>query len=153
MAEARGELQDDDATATAGKGGSAATADVELVAAEVNEAVLQQMLDMGFGNNRAIRAIYNSGGESVDAAIAWVADHENDLDIDEPLMVPKATAKKILSPEEAKAQALELIRKAKEKREAEERETERLREVERVRTENGGFFILFYVFDYLVNYL
>jgi len=130
MAEARADLND------GGAGGAATNAtatEAELVAAEVNEALLQQMLDMGFGNNRAIRAIYSSGGESVDAAIAWVADHENDTGLDEPLMVPKATAKTKLSPEEAKLQASELIRKAKEKREAEERETERLRELERVR--------------------
>jgi uncharacterized UBP type Zn finger protein len=129
MAEARAELNDGDATAPA----ATATAEAELVPAEVNESLLQQMADMGFGNNRAIRAIYSSGGESIDAAIAWVAEHENDADLDEPLMVPKATAKQKLTPEEAKTQALELIRKAKEKREAEERETERLREVERVR--------------------
>lgn len=134
MAEARAELNDGGAaTDTKGAAGSSTTTEAELVAAEVNEALLQQMLDMGFDKNRAIRAIYSSGGESVDNAIAWVADHENDRDIDEPLLVPKATAKTKLSPEEAKSQALELIRKAKEKREAEERETERLREVERVR--------------------
>jgi transcription initiation factor TFIIIB Brf1 subunit/transcription initiation factor TFIIB len=132
MAEARADLNDGGA-ATADRGGTSVATEAELVAAEVNESLLQQMLDMGFANNRALRAIYSSGGESIDAAIAWVADHENDVDIDEPLMVPKATAKKKLSPEEAKSQALELIRKAKEKREAEERETERLREVERVR--------------------
>jgi UBX domain-containing protein 1/4 len=132
MAEARAELHDDTPSATATTTADTKDAAAELVAAEVNEDLLQQMVDMGFHRNRAIRAIYSSGGESVDAAIAWVADHENDVDIDEPLLVPKATAKKILSPEEAKAQALELIRKSKEKREAEERETERLRELERV---------------------
>ena len=133
MAEARGELVGDDAGgAGANASGEDKGADAELVPAEVDESLLQQMMDMGFERNRAVRAIYNSGGEAVDAAIAWLADHEDDMDLDEPLMVPKATSKKKLSPEEAREQAKELIRKVKEKREAEERETERLREQERV---------------------
>ena len=106
--------------------------DQDLVVAEVDETLLQQLLDMGFERNRAVRAIYNSGGDAADAAVAWLADHEGDADLDEVLMVPKATAKRKLSPEEAKEQAAELMRKAKMKREAEEREAERVRELSRV---------------------
>jgi len=38
---------------------------------------------------RATRALYNSGGESLEAAIGWLEEHGEDADIDEPLMVPK----------------------------------------------------------------
>lgn len=130
MAEARAELGVVEVGASASAENKGA--DAELVPAEVDESLLQQMLDMGFERNRSLRAIYNSGGEAVDLAVAWLADHEGDTDLDEPLMVPKATSKQKLSPEEAREQAKELIRKVKEKREAEERETERLRELERV---------------------
>lgn len=112
-----------------------ATTDTEdhLVPAEVDDQLLDQLTQMGFERNRAIRAIYSSGGDSVESAIVWIDEHQDDIDIDEPLMVPKSTAKEKLTPEEAKFQAQDLIRKAKERREAEEKERERLRELERVR--------------------
>ena len=120
MAAARAELGEEDAAAS-GKP-AAPTEPEELIPAEVDEALVEQMLSMGFERNRSVRAIYSSGGESVDAAVTWLADREADADLDEPLLVPKATAKKKLSVEEARAQAQELLRKAKERREAEERE-------------------------------
>jgi len=129
MAEARAELHGDADTAP----GSSGPAPEELVPAEVDETIVEQMMQMGFGRNRSVRAIYSSGGSSIDAAVTWLADHEADEDVDSPLMVPKATAKKKLTPEEAKEQAQELFRKAKERRDAEEKERERLRERERVR--------------------
>lgn len=137
MAEARGKAREEDGSGV-GEPPQAPTTDQttlseELIPAEVDEALLSQLLDMGFGRNSAIRAIYSSGGESVDAAVAWLTEHEDDVDMDDPLMVPKSSAKKKLSPEEAKAQALELMRRAKEKREAEERDRERQRELERIR--------------------
>jgi len=128
MAEARADL-----TSEAAPSAGAAAAPEELVPAEVDESLVEQLLQMGFQRNRAVRAVYNSGGESIDAAVAWLGDHDEDADIDTPLLVPKATAKKKLSPDEAKAQAEQLIRKARERREAEERERERLREKERLR--------------------
>jgi hypothetical protein len=128
MATARAELADGDAAAAA-----AAAAPDDLVPAEVNEALVAILVEMGFGRNRAVRAVYSSGGDSADAAVAWLGDHEGDADLDEELRVPAATSRAKLSPEEARAQAAELLRRAKARREAEERERERLREQERVR--------------------
>lgn len=108
----------------------------ELVPVEVPQQMLQPLLDMGFPENRAKRAIHFSGASTEEGAINWLVEHEEDEDIDEPLMVPKAKAednKPKLSPEEARLKAEELVRKAKERREREERETERLRELERIR--------------------
>lgn len=99
----------------------------------MNQDLVKQMEEMGFPAARAMRALYHSGGESLEGALGWLEEHGGDADIDEPLMVPKSAPKKKLTPEEAKAAAAELIRKAKEKREREEREMERLREAERIR--------------------
>ena len=111
-------------------------AEEELVPPEVDEGMVQQLVDMGFGRNKAVRALHYSGG-GVEQALEWMVSHEDDVALcnDEPLLVPpkKETGPK-LTPEEAKAKAEELIRKAKERREAEEREMEKLREAERIRS-------------------
>ena len=95
--------------------------------------LLAQLEEMGFGRARASRALHFSGGEALDAALTWLADHAEDADLDEEVLVPRAAVKVKLSPEEARAQAAELLRRAKERRERDERESERLREQERVR--------------------
>ncbi|KAL4429552.1 hypothetical protein ABPG77_008601 [Micractinium sp. CCAP 211/92] len=113
-------------------GGGGAGEPEEQAPAEVDPELLKQMEEMGFSANRATRALYHSGG-SLEAALGWLEEHAEDADIDEPLMVPKSAPKKKLSPEEAKAAAAELIRRARERRERDEREAERLREQERIR--------------------
>ena len=45
-----------------------------------------------------MRALHGSGAGSVEAAVAWIMDHENDADLDEPLLVPKARPTAICSP-------------------------------------------------------
>ena len=102
----------------------------ELVPAEVPAGLLEQMLEMGFPRNRAIRAIYFSEGETVEQVLNWFAENEDAEDIDEPLLVKP---KKELTPEEKKHQMEELRKKAKDKREREEKESERIRERERIR--------------------
>ncbi len=39
---------------------------------------------------RAVRALHGSGAGSVEAAVAWIMDHEGDADLDAPLLAPKA---------------------------------------------------------------
>ncbi|GAQ89250.1 hypothetical protein KFL_005030020 [Klebsormidium nitens] len=104
----------------------------EMVVPQVDAAALQELQDMGFGIERATRALHFSGG-SVESAINWVVEHENDANIDEMPKIPKSQDKKPLSKEEAKRKAAELAEKAKRKREEEERAREREREKERVR--------------------
>jgi uncharacterized UBP type Zn finger protein len=43
----------------------------------------------GFPAVRATRALYHSGGSSLEAAVGWLEEHQGDADLDEPLMVPK----------------------------------------------------------------
>ncbi|KDD72081.1 hypothetical protein H632_c3895p0, partial [Helicosporidium sp. ATCC 50920] len=104
----------------------------EMVAPEVNQEMVAELEGMGFASNRAIRALHFSGNASVEAAVAWLADHAEDADVDEELLIAKEPVKPKLTPEEAKAAAAELVRKAKERRLAEEAETEALRERERI---------------------
>jgi len=47
--------------------------------------LVQPLLDMGFSRNRAIRGLHFTGGKSVDAAMNWVWENENDATIDLPL--------------------------------------------------------------------
>ena len=56
---------------------------------------------MGFSRNKAVRALYNTGCDTIENAINWIMDHQDDMDVDEPLLVAKSKAeKKKLSPEE-----------------------------------------------------
>lgn len=109
---------------------------------EVDATLRGQLEEMGFGHHRTVRALYATAtANSIEAAIAWLAEHEGDADIDEPLLIKideqeqknAEKASSTISPEEAKQRAAELIRKAKERREQEERENEKRREQERIR--------------------
>uniref|UniRef100_A0A2N9HXS2 UBA domain-containing protein n=1 Tax=Fagus sylvatica TaxID=28930 RepID=A0A2N9HXS2_FAGSY len=50
---------------------------------KVNTKLLEELEDMGFPRPRATRALHYSGNSSLEAAINWVIDHENDSDIDQ----------------------------------------------------------------------
>ncbi|KAJ7527175.1 hypothetical protein O6H91_16G040200 [Diphasiastrum complanatum] len=108
----------------------------ELVVPEVNKDLLAELEGMGFPVARATRALYCSKGGSVEEAVNWIVEHEDDPDIDE---LPKVAARKAeppkptLTPEEAKAKAQALVEKARRKKEEEEKRAEREREKERIR--------------------
>ncbi|KAG5254289.1 ubiquitin-associated domain-containing family protein [Salix suchowensis] len=109
----------------------------EMVAPEVDKKVLEELEAMGFPTARATRALHYSGNASLEAAVNWVVEHENDPDIDEMPMVPvnsKVEAPKpSLTPEEMKQKAQELRERARKKKEEEEKKTEREKEKERIR--------------------
>ncbi|XP_073219535.1 uncharacterized protein [Cicer arietinum] len=50
---------------------------------KVNVKLLEDLEIMGFPHARATRALYYSGNTSLEEAITWMIDHENDTDIDE----------------------------------------------------------------------
>lgn len=110
--------------------------DMMMVEPEVNQEWVEQLVVMGFSKNKAIRSLYFSpDATGVEGALEWISSHEDDpKNSDEPLLVPAKKEQPKLTPEEAKAKADELLRKAKAKREAEEREMEKLREAERIRS-------------------
>uniref|UniRef100_A0A6N2MDC9 UBA domain-containing protein n=1 Tax=Salix viminalis TaxID=40686 RepID=A0A6N2MDC9_SALVM len=109
----------------------------EMVAPEVDKKILEELEAMGFPTARATRALHYSGNASLEAAVNWVVEHENDPDIDEMPMVPvnsKVEAPKpSLTPEEMKQKAQELRERARKKKEEEEKKTEREKEKERIR--------------------
>ncbi|KAL6343161.1 hypothetical protein AAG906_020950 [Vitis piasezkii] len=92
---------------------------------------------MGFPTARATRALHYSGNTSLEAAVNWVVEHENDSDIDEMPLVPVNTKveapKPSLTPEEMKIKAQELRERARKKKEEEEKRMEREKEKERIR--------------------
>ncbi|KAK9933190.1 hypothetical protein M0R45_020394 [Rubus argutus] len=109
----------------------------EMVVPEVDKNLLQELEGMGFSTERATRALHYSGNASLEAAVNWVVEHDNDPDIDQMPLVPvssKAEApKSSLTPEQLKAKQQELREKARKKKEEEEKRMEREREKERIR--------------------
>eukprot|EP00252_Welwitschia_mirabilis_P027767 TRINITY_DN9626_c0_g2_i1.p1 TRINITY_DN9626_c0_g2~~TRINITY_DN9626_c0_g2_i1.p1 ORF type:complete len:418 (+),score=106.11 TRINITY_DN9626_c0_g2_i1:251-1504(+) len=112
----------------------------EMVVPEVNKELLAELEVMGFPIARATRALFYSGNSSVEAAVNWIVENENDPDIDKMPMVPKSTGdeheksvKQTLTPEEIKAKTQELRERARKKKEEEEKRLEREKEKERIR--------------------
>lgn len=64
---------------------SAASAPAAAAAPQIDAAMLQQMLDMGFPELRCRRALAKTSNASSEAAIMWLFEHESDADIDAPL--------------------------------------------------------------------
>ncbi|OAY68870.1 UBX domain-containing protein 1-A [Ananas comosus] len=131
----------DDVVVAAEEGAAAAPSEggqsEEMVVPEVNKSMLEELESMGFPTARATRALHFSGNSSIEGAINWIAEHEDDPDIDEMPLVPaetKAEANKpSLTPEEMKLKAQELRERARKKKEEEEKRMEREREKERIR--------------------
>lgn len=58
----------------------------------VDQSLLQQLTDMGFNSVRASKGLHHTGNKSVEAAMNWCLEHENDKDIDTPLQVDNSNA-------------------------------------------------------------
>lgn len=59
---------------------------------EISEAVLAQLMDMGFGMNGCKRALTAVGGSDAEAAMNWIFEHNMDPDFNDPLPEPSAAA-------------------------------------------------------------
>uniref|UniRef100_A0A803Q171 UBA domain-containing protein n=1 Tax=Cannabis sativa TaxID=3483 RepID=A0A803Q171_CANSA len=122
------------AAAEVGEAGSSSSQSEELIVPEVDKKILEELEAMGFPTARATRALHYSGNGSLEAAINWVVEHENDSDIDQMPMVPANTKieapKPSLTPEQLKAKQQELrimaLRKAE--KEEEKRAREKIRQ-------------------------
>ncbi|KAI4372826.1 hypothetical protein MLD38_011010 [Melastoma candidum] len=116
---------------------SASNQPEEMVVPEVDKKLLEELETMGFSTARATRALHFSGNNSLEAAVNWVVEHENDPDSDQMPLVPanaKVDAPKpLLTPEEMKLKAQELRDRARKKKDEEEKRMEREREKERIR--------------------
>ncbi|CAG9463023.1 unnamed protein product [Pedinophyceae sp. YPF-701] len=67
-------------------------AEEELVTPPVDAETLAALKDMGFTDNRAVRALYFSGNSTLEGALNWLEEHAEDADIDDDLKIPKSEA-------------------------------------------------------------
>lgn len=124
----------------------------ELVPPPVSEGFLATLGEMGIPENRARRALFATSSVGVQQAFDWLEAHQDDVDIDTPLLVrlpvPGATtgsgsdddlsmeaSRHVGLTEEQRAAKVEELRKKIAARKAEraiaEKEAERLREIKR----------------------
>ncbi|KAJ0253916.1 Ubiquitin-associated [Hirschfeldia incana] len=110
-------------------------AETESDVVEVNRGLLKELEDMGFSMARAAWALHHSGNSSLEAAVNWIVDHENDSQFDKIPVVEFNIEIQSPSPHDdtAQARANELKERARKLREEEETKREREREKERIR--------------------
>ena len=106
----------------------------EMVPVPVDETLLAQLISMEFSDVRARKGLVH--GKTLDGALAWLEENQNDPDLDQPYMVKKkdAVPKKPLTAEEKAAKVQELKEKAariKRERAEKEKADELQREKER----------------------
>lgn len=110
--------------------------DHEMTVLEVDKKLLQELEGFGFSRARAAWALHYSGNASLEDAINWIIDHENDADNDEMPLI--AVNIEIESPqpdhmtEEVEKKAQEIRDRAHQRKE-EEKKLERNREKQRIR--------------------
>ncbi|XP_010685047.2 uncharacterized protein LOC104899536 [Beta vulgaris subsp. vulgaris] len=106
-----------------------------MAAPEVDKKLLENLEEMGFSLACATRALHYSGNTTLEDAINWIVDHENDSDIDQfplvPVDIDLDAHKPFLITEEMKIKAQKLRHIAnqlsKEKKKELEREEEKKR--------------------------
>ena len=67
-----------------------------------DEAVLSQLVDMGFSRNGCTRALYETKNSGVEAAMNWVMEHMGDANFNDPFVDPNAAKpkKSVVVPDE-----------------------------------------------------
>jgi len=102
---------------------------------KVNRSLVQQIMDMGFSEMKAEKALYKVDNASLEHAMNWLMEHQEDADIELPLPKPAAALppKPKMSKEEAEAKAAELQARLRAKKKEEEKLSEK--EKERMRVE------------------
>ncbi|KAI6674428.1 hypothetical protein NL676_002334 [Syzygium grande] len=102
----------------------------------VNRKLLGELEAMGFYPEQATRALHFSGNSSIEAAIDWIVDHQNDPDLDQMPRVSIDLDIEALEPsfltEEMTRRAQELRDRAEEKKK-EKKNSQREMEKERIR--------------------
>mmetsp|Transcript_15348 Transcript_15348/g.31166 ORF Transcript_15348/g.31166 Transcript_15348/m.31166 type:complete len:486 (-) Transcript_15348:114-1571(-) len=101
---------------------------------KVNQDLVKQIMEMGFSELRAEKALYKTDNAGLEHAVNWLSDHAEDADIDLPLLkpAPPPPEKPKMSKEEAEAKALELQKKLRQKRAEEEKLSEKEKEKMRI---------------------
>ena len=62
--------------------------DEEMVPVPVDISLLADLMEMGFNDVRARKGLVH--GTSLDGALAWLSEHQDDADIDQPYMVSES---------------------------------------------------------------
>ena len=108
----------------------------DMVPVPVDDSLLSELVDMGFSEVRARKAIVH--GKSLEGALSWIDEHQDDPDIDQPYMVRREDVKTPLTQEEIAQRTAEMKAKIVKRRQEKERE-ERQREIlsEKERRERG----------------
>merc|ERR550532_1041592 len=108
---------------------------------KVNQDLKAQVMEMGFSELRAEKALYKTDNAGLEHAVNWLGDHGEDADIDLPLLkpAPPPPEKPKMSKEEAEAKARELQAKLRQKKAEEEKLSDR--EKERMRIESTKMMI------------
>lgn len=100
----------------------------------VKKEIVDQLIQQGHSKLVAEKAALLSGNKDLEAAVAWINEHKNDPDFNDPIQVEQ---KPQLTPEEAKVKARELQRMIREKTMKEEKEAELERERTRIAMAKG----------------
>ncbi|XP_022771479.1 UBX domain-containing protein 1-like isoform X2 [Durio zibethinus] len=124
----------------------------EIPVMEVKLKLLGELESLGFPRARAVRALHHSGNTTVEAAVNWLVDHENDAEIDQmPLVTinmdiesPQASdiTEAIKTKEQELRDRVRINKREEEKKREREREKERIRagkellEAKRIAEEN-----------------
>lgn len=68
----------------------------------IDDAVVSQLVDMGFGREACRRAVFSTGNTGVEPAMSWVMQHMEDPDFNSPFQLPggSSSAKKCTASEE-----------------------------------------------------
>jgi thioredoxin 1 len=108
--------------------------DEEMVPVPVNAEILEQLIEMEFPDVRARKGIVHGG--TLEGALTWLSEHENDPEIDQPYLVKKSdTIPKPPMTAEEKAKKIEdmknKIKQRREDRSKQEKVDEIRREKER----------------------
>mmetsp|Transcript_37482 Transcript_37482/g.84508 ORF Transcript_37482/g.84508 Transcript_37482/m.84508 type:complete len:480 (-) Transcript_37482:75-1514(-) len=103
---------------------------------KVNQDLKSQIMEMGFSELRAEKALFKTDNAGLEHAVNWLSDHAEDADIDLPLLKPPPPPpeKPKMSKEEAEAKAQELQKKLRQKKAEEEKLSDK--EKERMRIES-----------------
>lgn len=108
--------------------------DDEMVPVPVDATLFQELLEMGFPDTRARKGLVH--GKTLEGAISWISENENDPNIDQPYMVKRSETvpKRVLTEEEKRQKLVDMkekLRVRKEQQAREEKEAERKRELDR----------------------
>eukprot|EP00281_Chroomonas_sp_CCMP1168_P012326 CAMPEP_0206280562 /NCGR_PEP_ID=MMETSP0047_2-20121206/38646_1 /ASSEMBLY_ACC=CAM_ASM_000192 /TAXON_ID=195065 /ORGANISM="Chroomonas mesostigmatica_cf, Strain CCMP1168" /LENGTH=396 /DNA_ID=CAMNT_0053710635 /DNA_START=45 /DNA_END=1235 /DNA_ORIENTATION=+ len=121
---------------SAGGGGDTEMQDADVVkervSDRVNKEIIEQLKDMGFPEVRAEKGLWLTGNSNLEAAITWLADHAEDADIDEPLMVAPEKPESKLSKEEKQKLLDEKLARLRAEKAEKEKEMERQQELARI---------------------